>query len=161
MVQCSCVARKGETGKPWKILFHQIEICYVTTHNIFLQKVWNRCFPNASQTHFWYRGLISKHLRYSRCNCLSNAWEWFINRQRWIHRSYSLYAGGIINSNLEYRQLYRKTSTDLIERLRQVHTVRFISCDSFVLSDWNQRDNFLISEFERGCAQLIASCAFK
>ena len=30
--------------------------------------------------------------------------------------------------------------------------------DSFVLLCWNQRDNLRISEFERGCVRLIASC---
>ena len=35
--------------------------------------------------------------------------------------------------------------------------MQFVSYDSFVLLCWNQRDNLRISEFERGCVQLIAS----
>ena len=43
-------------------------------------------------------------------------------------------------------------------KLRPIHKMRFVSYDSFVLLCWNQRDNLQISEFERGCVQLFASC---
>ena len=42
--------------------------------------------------------------------------------------------------------------------LKTPHMIRFVSYDSFVLLYCNQRDDLQISEFERGCVLLIASC---
>ena len=42
--------------------------------------------------------------------------------------------------------------------VRPIHTMRFVSCDSFVLLCRNQRHNSRISEFDRSCVQLFTSC---
>ena len=41
-----------------------------------------------------------------------------------------------------------------------IHTIPPVSYDSFVVLCWNQGDNLRISEFEKSCVQLIASCVW-